>query len=427
MKKFQRFYKQVMAGILCLGLLLCPVFFAQGAEKEAVTGLYSRGAVLMDGDSGRVLFSKNGDEIAAMASTTKIMTCILALELGTLDQIVTFTDYAASMPDVQMNGKTGEQYYLKDLLYSVMLESHNDSAAAVAEAVGGTAENFLKLMNQKAEAIGCVRTHFVTPNGLDGSDANGEHQTTAKELAQILRYCIAVSSKAEEFLKITQTESYEFQELHGKRYVSCSNHNALLHSYEGALTGKTGFTGKAGYCYVGAAEKDGKTMIIALLGAGWYPHRSYKWKDAGKLLDYGFTHYDYRTLGKKQWEFPKIKVRNGMEEGVGAVTDAGNFSYLLKKDENVKCTVNFPEELEAPVEKGTVIGKVSYELDGAVIEQFWIRTAESVEKASVWKKLLRWMKHFLFQKSGTVGICFGDAFVCVHSLDEKICRSVKNV
>lgn len=419
MKKFQRFYKQVIVGIFCLGLLLCPVFLAEGAEREVVSGLYSMGAVLMDGDSGRILFSKNGDESAAMASTTKIMTCILALELGTPEQVVTFTDYAASMPDVQMNGKAGEQYYLKDLLYSVMLESHNDSAAAVAEAIGGTADNFLKLMNQKAEAIGCVRTHFVTPNGLDGKDSGGEHQTTAKELARILRYCIVISSKADEFLEITQTEFYEFQELQGKRYVSCRNHNALLHSYEGALTGKTGFTGKAGYCYAGAAKKDGKTMIIALLGAGWYPHKSYKWKDAGKLLDYGFAHYEYRMLGQKQWKLPKIKVLEGMEETVRVVTDAGSFPYLLKKDENVKCTVDLPKKLEAPVEKGTVVGTISYELDGTVIEQFQIRTEGSVEKASFWKKLIRWLKHFWIRNSGTVGMIFQDTFVYVHRLDER--------
>ena len=154
MKTLKRLSKQVMAGILCMVLVQCPVFLLTAEGAEVSSGLYSTGAVLMDADSGRVLFAKNADEPYAMASTTKVMTCILALELGKEDQIVTFSDYAASMPDVQMNAKAGEQYYLKDLLYSTMLESHNDSAAAVAEAIAGDVESFTKLMDQKAEAIG---------------------------------------------------------------------------------------------------------------------------------------------------------------------------------------------------------------------------------------------------------------------------------
>lgn len=394
MKRSERIYKQVIAGVLSLVLLLCPVFLMESKGADPVVGLYSTGAVLMDADSGRVLFSKNGDESYAMASTTKIMTCILALELGTPKQVVTFTDYAASMPDVQMNAKSGEQYYLKDLLYSVMLESHNDSAVAVAEAVGGTVEKFADLMNQKAEAIGCTETYFITPNGLDDTDEGGEHRTTAKELALILRYCISISSKAAEFLEITKASSYGFQEINGKRYVSCNNHNALLNSYEGAITGKTGFTGKAGYCYVGAAKREDRTMIIALLGAGWYPHKSYKWRDTKKLLDYGFEHYEYRTLGKEQWNLPEIRVTEGMQDMVKVDTDAGTFRYLLKNDEELLCKTDFPKELTAPVEAGTVVGTISYELDGKTVEQFTVKTAENVEKATFWKKLIKWLQGF---------------------------------
>ena len=346
----------------------------------------------MDADSGRVLFSKNADEAYAMASTTKIMTCILALELGKPDQIVTFSEYAASMPDVQMNAKAGDQYYLKDLLYSTMLESHNDSAVAVAEAIAGDVESFTKLMDKKAEAIGCVKTNFVTPNGLDGTDGAGEHLTTAKDLALILRYCISISSKAPEFIEITRTQSYEFQELQGKRYVSCNNHNALLNSYEGALTGKTGFTGKAGYCYAGAAKRGEETMVIALLGAGWYPHKSYKWKDAKKLLDYGFENYEYKILGKEQWELPEILVSEGMQGTVKISTDAGTFRYLLGKDEIAECRVEMAEQLTAPVEADSVVGTISYELDGSTIEQFHVFTTEGVEEATFWNRIKEWIR-----------------------------------
>jgi D-alanyl-D-alanine carboxypeptidase (penicillin-binding protein 5/6) len=387
-----RIQKQVLAGILCLVLAGSPVFLLYSNGAEIVGDLYSTGAVLMDGDSGRVLFSKNGKETYAMASTTKIMTCILALELGKPDQIVTFSDYAASMPDVQMNAKSGEQYYLKDLLYSTMLESHNDSAVAVAEAIGGDVDRFCRLMDKKAEAVGCMKTNFVTPNGLDGEDEEGEHCTTPEELAMILRYCTTISSKAKEFIEITGTKCYSFQEINGKRYVNCNNHNTFLSSYEGAFTGKTGFTGKAGYCYTGAAKKEEKTMIIALLGAGWYPNRSLKWKDAKKLLDYGFENYDYQFVGKDEWSFSEIPVIDGMEESVKIATDAKKFLYLLKKDEVVQCKIEHAKQLQAPIEENTVVGTITYELNGTMIEQFKIYTVKNVEKSTFWNIVKKWLK-----------------------------------
>ena len=392
MNQLKKISKQVIAGILSLILVKCPVFLLPVNAAEILEGLYSTGAVLMDADSGRVLFAKNGKEPYAMASTTKIMTCILALELGEPEQIVTFSDYAASMPDVQMNARAGEQYYLKDLLYSTMLESHNDSAAAVAEAIAGDVESFAKLMDKKAESIGCKTTNFVTPNGLDDIDEEGEHHTTAEELAMILRYCTTISSKAKDFIKITGTKAYEFQEINGKRYVSCNNHNALLNSYEGVFTGKTGFTGKAGYCYAGAAEKDGKKLIISLLGAGWYPHKSYKWKDAAKLLDYGFENYEYETIGKEQWVLQEIPVVDGMESRVSVETDAGTFSYLLGKNEVAQCRLEQAEQLQAPIEKGTVVGTITYELNGKIIEKFQIYTGESVEESTFWNQIKKWLK-----------------------------------
>lgn len=392
MNQLKKISKQVIAGILSLILVKCPVFLLSVNAAEMPVGLYSTGAVLMDADSGRVLFAKNGKEPYAMASTTKIMTCILALELGEPEQIVTFSDYAASMPDVQMNARAGEQYYLEDLLYSTMLESHNDSAAAVAEAIAGDVESFARLMDKKAESIGCKMTNFVTPNGLDDIDEEGEHRTTAEELAMILRYCTTISSKAKDFIKITGTKAYEFQEINGKRYVSCNNHNALLNSYEGVFTGKTGFTGKAGYCYTGAAEKDGKKLIVSLLGAGWYPHKSYKWKDAAKLLDYGFENYEYETIGKEQWVLQEIPVVDGMENRVSVETDAGTFSYLLEKNEVAQCRVEQAEQLQAPIEKGTVVGTITYELNGEIIEKFQIYTGESVEESTFWNQIKKWLK-----------------------------------
>ena len=389
----KRVNKQVTAVVLSLTMLLCPVFLLYGNAAEVPSGLYSTGAVLMDAESGRILFGKNKDEPYAMASTTKIMTCILALELGSPDQIVTFSETAAAQPDVQMNAKVGEQYYLKDLLYSIMLESHNDSSVAIAEAIGGSVEAFARLMDKKAEAIGCLKTNFVTPNGLDGVDEGGDHCTSAQDLALILRYCIQISSKAKEFIDITGTPHYEFGELSGKRYVSCINHNGLLTSYDGAITGKTGFTGKAGYCYTGAAKREDKTMIIALLGAGWYPNRSYKWKDAKKLLDYGFENFSYKLIGKEDWEFQPIPVVDGMKPFVQVGTDAKKFGCLLGDGEKVQCKVELANQLQAPVNENTVVGTIIYELNGKIIEQFKIYTIENIEKSTFWNILKIWLRN----------------------------------
>lgn len=193
-------------------------------ETDGPGNLYALSAVLMDGDSGRVLYEKEGYTARPNASTTKVMTCILALEKGSGDDYVMVSENAASQPEVKLNLKEGEQYYLEDLLYSLMLKSHNDTAVAIAEHIGGSVEGFAKMMNAKAKEIGCTNTHFVTPNGLDSADAGGIHQTTARDLALIMSY--AVKNKA--FLHITQTRDYSFSDISGKRQFSVHNANAFL-------------------------------------------------------------------------------------------------------------------------------------------------------------------------------------------------------
>ena len=232
---------RMMKKILLYGLVCCLLLSAFGGVRacaeesgDAPEQLYARSAVLLDADSGRVLFGKEEKEIRPMASTTKIMTCILALENRQEDQIVTASANAASQPKVRLGVKDQEQFYLRDLLYSLMLESHNDSAVVIAEGIAGTVEEFAGLMNQKAKELGCNDTHFVTPNGLDASDEGGVHSTTARDLAVIMRYCITQSPCKEEFLEITRTKSYQFANVDGSRNFSCNNHNAFLDMMEGA-------------------------------------------------------------------------------------------------------------------------------------------------------------------------------------------------
>ena len=249
-------------------------------------------ACLYDCLGQRFLYEKNADEKRAVASTTKIMTLILVLELGNLDDIVTFSQNASKQPDVQMNGCTGERYVLRDLCYAMMLESYNDVAVAIAEHIGGSCEKFAELMNEKAKTLGCYDTHFVTPNGLDREDKEGEHLSTAKDMAKIASYAI----QNEKFCEIIRTNNYSFSEIDGKRKVSVCNRDAFLTMYEGAIGVKTGFTGKAGYCFVGAVKKDGATLVAVVLGSGWPPKKTLKWSDTKMLMDYGFEEFKVTEL-----------------------------------------------------------------------------------------------------------------------------------
>lgn len=358
---------------------------------EELRNLYARSAVLMDGSSGRILFEKNGQEILPMASTTKIMTCILALENGNLQDVVTASENAAAQPEVHLGVRTGEEFYLGDILYSLMLESHNDSAVMVAEHIAGSVEQFAVMMNAKAQELGCVHTHYVTPNGLDAADGGGAHSTTAAELARVMSYCIRESPMKEEFLKITQTRNYSFNNAGGNRSFSCSNHNAFLDMMAGAVSGKTGFTSAAGYCYVGALERDGRTFVVALLACGWPYNRTYKWTDTRKLMEYGLAHYQNVEIVRSQksqavevegglpadgnpwaktYVEAKVQSDNGMEEQ----------KYLLREDEKIECRVTVKKKLTAPVEKGTIIGKVRYYLGEQLLLEQPIVTADDVEK-----------------------------------------------
>lgn len=391
--------------MIVLSLMICLLFSMPGdivvRAKESVEApeqLYARSAVLMDADSGRVLFGKEETEIRPMASTTKIMTCILALENQEDGQVVTASSYAAERPKVKLGVHDQEQFYLKDLLYSLMLESHNDSAVVIAEGISGSVEEFAKLMNQKAKELGCRDTHFVTPNGLDDSDEGGIHATTARDLAAIMRYCIMESPCREEFLEITRTKNYQFSDVEGSRSFSCVNHNAFLDMMEGALTGKTGFTSEAGYCYVGALKRDGRTFIVALLACGWPNNKGYKWTDTRKLMEYGIDNYQYRDV----WEdvvLPDIKVEKGVEEETPYETELETPVYvegkeeipvLLRKDEEVEIKTELKDSLKAPVSEGDAVGSVRYFLEGEEIAVYKVAAKEYVKERD-----LNWALRFI--------------------------------
>lgn len=386
-------YGRVAAMFLAAALLCCPVqSICAGGEGKDALQLYAQAAVLMDADSGRVLYGKNEKDVLPMASTTKIMTCILALEYGDPKQLAEVSAYAASMPKVKLYVRQGEKYRLKDLLYSLMLESHNDSAVVVAEAVGGSVEQFAAMMNQKARDIGCFDTYFITPNGLDATvnETGKTHATTATDLAKIMAYCVTDSPQRDAFLEITRTISYDFTDADGSRSFHCSNHNAFLGMMQEALSGKTGFTNNAGYCYVGAVESEGRVFTVALLACGWPNNRSYKWSDMKKLAAYGMERYHYRDIYEEK-TFADIPVRGGIagengtpwdEARAGITMEKGEKSlpFLLCEEDRVEVKTRVDTVLAAPVASGEKVGEVSYYLNGELVKRYDLLTEEAVEK-----------------------------------------------
>lgn len=403
---------KMMLSLVLLGIFLfIPPSAALAGDGEAVLDenkLYARSAVLMDADSGRILYEKDGHNKMPMASTTKIMTCILTLESGKTEEIAEISSYASSMPKVRLGMREGEHYRIKDLLYSLMLESHNDSAVAIAEHVGGSVEGFAEMMNKKAAELGCNDTFFITPNGLDAQkeietpegSVTEVHSTTAADLAKIMSYCIVHSPKKNEFLEITRTPFHSFSSLKvkedgeavsGGRNFSCNNHNAFLSMMEGALSGKTGFTGKAGYCYVGSLKRDDRTFVVALLACGWPNNKTYKWADTRKLMEYGLSSFekkDFSKLSVNKDCLKDIPVAMAATEHLFESADTGvEISdktpapvMLLKKGEEIQVSFQVEKSLAAPVEKGRRVGKIEYRLGDTV---YWER--ELVTK-NAWKK-----------------------------------------
>ena len=383
-------------------LIICQIFPIKAADDE---NLYALSAVLMDGETGRVLYGKEAYKGRPNASTTKVMTCILALELAKGDDYVQVSGNAASQPQTRLGMREGrlgpgqssrshsqpqtrlgmregQQFYLEDLLYSLMLKSHNDSAVAIAEHISGSVEAFAEKMNEKAKELGCKDTHFVTPNGLDGEDEGGIHHTTARDLALIMAYAI----KNATFVHITQTRDYTFTDISGKKHYSVHNTNAFLDMETGVISGKTGFTGNAGYCYVCAVRQDERLFIVALLGCGWPGNKNYKWIDARKLLSYGRENYHYSMLPELPQlpEIPVTEAAPGKEDPYPQKSDRSGYPpkqvmlkihavlsekdrekrYLLKKTETITWETELPDKLPAPIQKNQKIGTLHAKLNG---------------------------------------------------------------
>ena len=267
-------------GIVTLILVLLFVFMPVVSVEATPLSLSSKSAILIDADTGKVLYKKNANEKRAIASTTKIMTAIVALENCELDEIVKISSKATRETGSKVYVSAGERYYLKDLLYALMLPSGNDVAVAIAEHVAGSESKFAKKMTKKAQKLGCKNTNFTNAVG------HGDylHKSTAKDMAIITKY--AMENKT--FRKIVKTKTYSFQSLSGRKFC-IRNTNTMLNSQKGMVGVKTGSgpINMSGYCMVGAFQIKGKTYISVILGA---PSENARFSDTRKLISYVKKH-----------------------------------------------------------------------------------------------------------------------------------------
>lgn len=348
--------------------------------------LKSEAAMLVDMKTGRVLYSKNADEQKFPASTTKIMTAILALEYGNLNDIVTANITALSPitnEDSHMGILIGEQLTLEQLLYGMLVYSANDAANVIATHIGGTPENFVDLMNQKAEEMGLSDTHFANAYGIHDDN----HYTTARDMVTMARYAM----QNEKFREIVKTPIYKIPPT--EKYTSernLPNTNLFVSSYRSAefynknVTGiKTGSTSAAGYCLVTSAQTDGTELLTVVFKA---PNKSASYTDSKALLDLGFKNYAYQqiaTAGESVHDSKKVK--NAVNDTCVALTVSEDIGALLPKDINVTEAIevveeNIPKEIKAPIKKGDVLGSITYLYNGEEIGKTSLVALNDVER-----------------------------------------------
>ena len=357
----------VLIGIFAFKLIAVSAGEHQ-LEKPTVE---ARGAILIDAETGRVLWGKNMDMPLSMASTTKIMTAVLALESKRLGETVTVSARAAAAPKVKMYLSAGEKLRLGDLLYALMLESSNDAAIAIAEHLGGSVEAFCAEMTRKAKEIGAKDSIFETPNGLDA----GSHHSTAYDMALITRYALRVPGFAE--LINTPYASFESD----RRGYDFNNLNRLLREYSGANGVKTGFTGRAGHCFVGAAKRGDMQLISVVLASGWGSRgKTQKWADTKEILNYGFNNYAYETIITAGSRAGTMPVTRSRETSVDYVyRDGLRVPMNRHEKERVKISISAPESVRAPIEKGDAIGAANIIINE---EDYCVITLTASEGAS---------------------------------------------
>lgn len=328
----------------------------------------------MEVNSKRILYSKNMDEKMAMASTTKIMTAITAIENSNdLDKKFEISPKAVGISGTSLYLRKGEIFSLRELLYGLMLVSGNDASVAIGEKVAGSVQSFVELMNKTAEKIGAKNTHFDNTHGLDSKT----HYTTAYDLALITSYAM----KNETFKEIVSTKNIKITNSDGKvRYLK--NKNKLLTSLDGCNGVKTGFTDDAGRCYVGSCERDGMTIICVVLNCGPM------FEECGALINKAFDEYHLIDLTSGYAYDDKIKVIEGEKDFVKIGTK-GEYLYPLRIDEfkKVSYVYDISNSIQSPITKGSEVGEIKIFIDNKLHFSEKVFTMENVRRNSIWQKI----------------------------------------
>lgn len=372
--------------LLALVILILILFNSSVLANPNIT---AKAAILIDFKSGRVLYKKNENEKLPMASTTKIMTAIVALEKGNLEDIVTVSKKAVSIGGSKVPLNYNEKIKLKNLLYCLLMKSGNDAALAIAEHIGGNVNNFVLMMNDKAEEIGALNTHFRNPHGLDNNIY--DHYTTAYDLALITKYALNNAI----FSNIVSTKQITI-ESESQKSRNINNTNKLLWLYNGADGVKTGYTGKAGRCLVSSATRGNQKYIAVVLNS-----RNI-WKDSMALLDYAFNNYKVETILKGNEKIKTLNVSNGNRDKVVLLTKK-DVSVPLRQDEKNMLSFEYeiPENIKAPVGKYEPIGKLKIKLKDDIIAETDLISGDAVEENSFdsnfFKVIHNWINDFYYR------------------------------
>lgn len=347
-------------------ILICLLFFCASCPAYAID-VSADSACLICADTGEIIYAKNEKERRTMASTTKIMTGILALENSEPSEIVAVSKNAERQEGTSIYLREGERISMTDLVYGLMLNSGNDAAVAIAEHVSGSVDEFAKKMNEKAAEIGAKNTSFKNPNGLDSEG----HYTTAYDLALIGAYAM----KNDKFREIVGTKS-KTGRLDGGQILYFSNHNKLLNMYDGAVGIKTGFTKASGRCLVSAAEREGVMLIAVTLNA---PD---DWNDHKKMLDFGFERIKPQIIVKKRQILKSRRVDgkkyNFLAEDNVTLSESGSNRFDV--------VLHMPENIPVPLNKGEKVGEGEVRFKGRTIAEFNIVSEEEVAEEGVKQK-----------------------------------------
>lgn len=379
--------KKYLLSVILTFILIFIYTTTAFAEKLPVPNLNAQSAIMIDMKTGKVIYDKNPNEKLFPASTTKILTAIIALEnCEDLSTFVTASHAAIdpiTLEDSHMGILVGEQLTLEQLVYGMLVYSANDAANVLAVHVAGSIDAFAQMMNEKAKSIGAVNSHFVNPHGFH----DDEHFTTASDLAKIARYAMT----NEKFREIVKTARYTIEPTNKyteTRYLTSTNHliskyRVATHYYAPAIGIKTGYTSKAGNCLVAAAEKDNTQLLTVVLKCTNSANEG-TFVDTKALFEYGFSNYKYINVASSGEVVADSPVYVAKNDARVAITVQDNVSALLPVDIDVKTNVTadiqLNEKIQAPIAVGDSLGTVSYSYNGEILGQTALVAVNSVDR-----------------------------------------------